>query len=139
MKEHLLRAHFNLPSVVAEDPDGKPPIYVRFEIPYYTVSGLQVLINLPYSWALKSLTTQCPGLQVLINYRACLGYSKALFYSTIDDADGLTEKIPLSVNWGTVSAILAGERTSWLCEYRLLVASVCDVTYKSPPEIAGGN
>ena len=42
MKEHLLRAHFNLPSVIAEDPDGKPPIYVRFEIPYYTVSGLQV-------------------------------------------------------------------------------------------------
>ena len=45
MKEHLLRAHFNLPSVIAEDPDGKPPIYVRFEIPYYTVSGLQVSLR----------------------------------------------------------------------------------------------
>ena len=41
-KEHLLRAHFNLPSVVKEEPEGKAPIYVRFEIPYYTVSGLQV-------------------------------------------------------------------------------------------------
>ncbi len=42
MKEHLCRAHFKLPSVVAEEPETKPPIYVRFEIPYYTVSGLQV-------------------------------------------------------------------------------------------------
>jgi len=41
-KEHLLRAHFKLPSVDAEDLEARPPIYVRFEIPYYTVSGLQV-------------------------------------------------------------------------------------------------
>ncbi len=41
-KEHLLRAHFKLPSVKAEDLESKPPIYIRFEIPYYTVSGLQV-------------------------------------------------------------------------------------------------
>ncbi len=42
MKEHLLRAHFKLPSVKSEYDEEKPPIYVKFEIPYYTVSGLQV-------------------------------------------------------------------------------------------------
>ncbi|XP_037087320.1 AP-1 complex subunit mu-1 [Pollicipes pollicipes] len=41
-KEYLMRAHFGLPSVVAEDVDGKPPINVRFEIPYFTTSGIQV-------------------------------------------------------------------------------------------------
>jgi len=41
-KEYLMRAHFGLPSVVAEDLDGKPPINVRFEIPYFTTSGIQV-------------------------------------------------------------------------------------------------
>ena len=43
-KEFLMRAHFGLPSVQAED-DGdkwKAPIEVKFEIPYFTVSGLQV-------------------------------------------------------------------------------------------------
>lgn len=37
-----MRAHFNLPSVLAEDSEGKPPIHVKFEIPYFTVSGIQV-------------------------------------------------------------------------------------------------
>ncbi|KAL3868255.1 hypothetical protein ACJMK2_041086 [Sinanodonta woodiana] len=41
-KEYLMRAHFSLPSVEAEDVDGKPPIEVKFEIPYFTVSGIQV-------------------------------------------------------------------------------------------------
>ena len=43
-QEYLLRVNFNLPSVEAEDEaHGKlPPIKVRFEIPYFTVSGLQV-------------------------------------------------------------------------------------------------
>ena len=43
-REFMLRCHFNLPSVQAED-DAKgkmPPIKVKFEIPYYTVSGIQV-------------------------------------------------------------------------------------------------
>eukprot|EP00299_Pterocystis_sp_00344_P011205 c5182_g1_i1.p1 GENE.c5182_g1_i1~~c5182_g1_i1.p1 ORF type:complete len:453 (-),score=107.96 c5182_g1_i1:121-1404(-) len=44
-KEYFMRAHFGLPSVGAED-DGsklpKPPIQVKFEIPYFTVSGIQV-------------------------------------------------------------------------------------------------
>ena len=45
-KEFLLRAKFALPSVTAgEEAAGKirrPPIKVSFEIPYFTVSGIQV-------------------------------------------------------------------------------------------------
>jgi len=41
-KEYLMRAHFGLPSVTAEDSEGKPPIQVKFEIPYFTTSGIQV-------------------------------------------------------------------------------------------------
>jgi len=41
-KEFLMRAHFGLPSVRKEDPDKKPPISVKYEIPYFTVSGIQV-------------------------------------------------------------------------------------------------
>ena len=42
-KEYLMRAHFGLPSVSnEEDKKDKPPITVKFEIPYFTVSGIQV-------------------------------------------------------------------------------------------------
>ncbi|KAJ3189342.1 AP-1 complex subunit mu-1 [Gaertneriomyces sp. JEL0708] len=41
-KELLMRAHFGLPSVRSEDPNKRPPISVKFEIPYFTVSGIQV-------------------------------------------------------------------------------------------------
>lgn len=52
-KEYLMRAHFGLPSISGEEGgDGhtsttnqdswKAPIEVKFEIPYFTVSGLQV-------------------------------------------------------------------------------------------------
>lgn len=41
-KEYLMRAHFGLPSVIGEDSEGRPPIQVRFEIPYFTTSGIQV-------------------------------------------------------------------------------------------------
>ena len=45
-----MRAHFGLPSVTAEDTEGKPPIQVKFEIPYFTTSGIQVyLLNLNYA------------------------------------------------------------------------------------------
>ncbi len=37
-----MRAHFKLPSVESEDLEGKPPIEVKFEIPYFTTSGIQV-------------------------------------------------------------------------------------------------
>lgn len=42
-KEFLMRAHFGLPSIQNEEvKDARPPISVKFEIPYYTVSGIQV-------------------------------------------------------------------------------------------------
>jgi len=43
-KEYLLRAKFSLPSVASTDDQAakKPPIQVKFEIPYFTVSGVQV-------------------------------------------------------------------------------------------------
>ncbi|XP_035280127.1 AP-1 complex subunit mu-1-like isoform X2 [Anguilla rostrata] len=41
-KEYLMRAHFGLPSVEAENKEGKPPVSVKFEIPYFTTSGIQV-------------------------------------------------------------------------------------------------
>lgn len=42
-REYLMRAHFGLPSVSSEDPEHwKAPIEVTFEIPYFTVSGIQV-------------------------------------------------------------------------------------------------
>uniref|UniRef100_A0A7R9Y760 MHD domain-containing protein n=1 Tax=Prasinoderma coloniale TaxID=156133 RepID=A0A7R9Y760_9VIRI len=42
-KEYVLRAKFSLPSVQADDEaEKKPPIRVKFEIPYFTVSGIQV-------------------------------------------------------------------------------------------------
>ncbi len=46
-KEYLMRAHFKLPSVDSEDLEAKPPIEVKFEIPYFTTSGIQV--NRPIS------------------------------------------------------------------------------------------
>ncbi|VDL81659.1 unnamed protein product [Nippostrongylus brasiliensis] len=41
-KEYLLSAHFSLPSVIGEEVEGRPPIKVKFEIPYFTTSGIQV-------------------------------------------------------------------------------------------------
>lgn len=41
----ICRCHFSLPSVEAEDDTSKgrmPPVKVKFEIPYFTVSGIQV-------------------------------------------------------------------------------------------------
>ena len=41
-----MRAHFGLPSVSnEEDKKDRPPITVKFEIPYFTVSGIQVIIR----------------------------------------------------------------------------------------------
>ena len=37
-----MRAHFGLPSVESEEMEAKRPITVNFEIPYFTVSGIQV-------------------------------------------------------------------------------------------------
>ena len=51
-KEFLMRAHFGLPSVENNEMEGRPPITVNFEIPYFTVSGIQVcLLALAKSFA----------------------------------------------------------------------------------------
>lgn len=44
VQEYMLRAEFSLPSITSEEstPDKKAPIRVKFEIPYFTVSGIQV-------------------------------------------------------------------------------------------------
>uniref|UniRef100_A0A1I7Z9K1 MHD domain-containing protein n=1 Tax=Steinernema glaseri TaxID=37863 RepID=A0A1I7Z9K1_9BILA len=41
-REYLMRAHFDLPSIGSGEVEGKAPISVKFEIPYFTTSGLQV-------------------------------------------------------------------------------------------------
>lgn len=43
-REYLMRAHFGLPSIGSGERDDswKKPISVKFEIPYFTVSGIQV-------------------------------------------------------------------------------------------------
>ena len=41
-KEYLMRAHLNLPSISSETTESRKPIQVNFEIPYYTISGIQV-------------------------------------------------------------------------------------------------
>lgn len=40
----MLRAEFSLPSITDEEaaPERKAPIRLKFEIPYFTVSGIQV-------------------------------------------------------------------------------------------------
>lgn len=37
-----MRAHFGLPSVESDELEARRPITVNFEIPYFTVSGIQV-------------------------------------------------------------------------------------------------
>lgn len=37
-----MRAHFGLPSVESDELEAKRPVTVNFEIPYFTVSGIQV-------------------------------------------------------------------------------------------------
>lgn len=41
-KEYIMRAHFGLPSVESDEMEAKRPVTVNFEIPYFTVSGIQV-------------------------------------------------------------------------------------------------
>ena len=55
-----MRAHFGLPSVVAEEVDGRPPINVRFEIPYFTTSGIQVSFW-TQQWGGGSYNVRCTG------------------------------------------------------------------------------
>lgn len=49
-KEYTMRAHFGLPSVESEEMESKRPITVTFEIPYFTVSGIQVGCYIHITW-----------------------------------------------------------------------------------------
>lgn len=49
-REYTMRAHFELPSVESEEMDSKRPITVNFEIPYFTVSGIQVGCYFHITW-----------------------------------------------------------------------------------------
>ena len=42
-KEYLMRAEFKLPSVDSDEAEKKRPVVVAFQIPYHTVSGIQVV------------------------------------------------------------------------------------------------
>ena len=42
LREYLMRAHFGLPSISAEDTGRGRRRRGQFEIPYFTVSGIQV-------------------------------------------------------------------------------------------------
>ena len=64
-----MRAHFGLPSVEAEEDEGKPPIKVKFEIPYFTVSGIQVRfqpLESSFFFTRVDLTNKCIILKTLL-------------------------------------------------------------------------
>ncbi|CAL5432588.1 unnamed protein product [Camellia sinensis] len=48
-KEYMLRAEYTLPSITSEDvaSERKAPIRVKFEIPYFAVSGIQTKVRYP--------------------------------------------------------------------------------------------
>ena len=47
----MLQAQFFLPSVDGNLHEGKPPISLKFEIPYFTTSGIQVTFTSLTSWS----------------------------------------------------------------------------------------
>lgn len=74
-KEFLLRCKFGLPSVEAEEEaKGRmPPIRVKFEIPYFTVSGIQVSPSPEHAHVRTCLhhASFCLG-RLVISYAWCL-------------------------------------------------------------------
>ena len=53
-KEYLMKAQFFLPSVSGDLTEGKPPINIKFEIPYFTTSGIQVNVDFIQNLSLSS-------------------------------------------------------------------------------------
>lgn len=65
-----MRAHFGLPSVESEETEGKPPIHVKFEIPYFTTSGIQVRF---YTFKhLCSNPSMCPNVNKWVSFRCVI-------------------------------------------------------------------
>ncbi|KAI8014246.1 AP-1 complex subunit mu-2 [Camellia lanceoleosa] len=79
-KEYMLRAEYTLPNITSEDaaPERKAPIRVKFEIPYFAVSGIQG-INLSFG-RYTSFGPEYAYPQVLIDTYHC--------YCVILNADG---------------------------------------------------
>ena len=72
----MLRAEFNLPSITDEEaaPERKAPIRVKFEIPYFTVSGIQVC---PHAYVL--LYQYRERLDVIFSGSFCSSCNRILF------------------------------------------------------------
>ncbi len=69
-KEFLMRAHFNLPSVQSQETEGKPPILMKFEIPYFTTSGIQVRLKITIILIINNLNSFfCFKGSIFENYR----------------------------------------------------------------------
>jgi AP-1 complex subunit mu len=64
----MCRAEFSLPSVTSEEatPEKKAPIRVKFEIPYFTVSGIQV----PHQLLLCICNLACSELSLAVLHPA---------------------------------------------------------------------
>ena len=81
-KEYLMRAHFGLPSVESELLEGKPPIQVKFEIPYFTTSGIQVIWFNLFFLQVDSLCTICyKSIRAAIQFQTNLTSFKGSFNS----------------------------------------------------------
>lgn len=65
-----MRAHFGLPSVEAEDKEGKPPISVKFEIPYFTTSGIQVTKCYIHTFITKCYFMACNPIFFILDYES---------------------------------------------------------------------
>lgn len=59
-KEYMMRAHFGLPSVESEELDAKRPVTVNFEIPYFTVSGIQVGQSKRFAFDIRLISPKLP-------------------------------------------------------------------------------
>lgn len=79
-----MRAHFGLPSVENDEVEGKPPITVKFEIPYFTVSGIQVCERAKCIFACAFALNLCSLFHVpefTISYAVHISANKQLYIS----------------------------------------------------------
>ena len=82
-REYLMRAHFGLPSIGSGERDDswKKPISVKFEIPYFTVSGIQVRFHI-----VKRLSA--PSISPLTNKLATVNPKRQVRYLKIIEKSG---------------------------------------------------
>ena len=80
-----MRAHFGLPSVEAAEDEGRPPIKVKFEIPYFTVSGIQVRLDvIIFLEQLRHVCQKCVHVNLSEDLHNMLsGFSKKIFVTKL--------------------------------------------------------